>query len=91
MCTEYPSLLNKTGDWNFECIDGNFSGKVSVVPGLHIISVTASIPHDCYAVGIGDVVLWLDADNNHQNCQKNVIVESDSNDRLTLNLTGNAT
>lgn len=89
VCTESPSSLNSTGLWNFQCTDGNSSGTVSVVSGLHIISVTANVPHDCYAVGIGDVVLWL-VDEGNQTCEKNIIVESDSGVEFTSNLTGKA-
>jgi len=69
-------------------MDKNFNGTVSVVPGLHMISVTASVPQDCYAIGTDDVVLWTDGDN--RTCQKNIIVESDSGTTVfTSNLTGN--
>ena len=84
--TESP--LNTTGFWNFQCTDGNINGTVSVVPGLHIKLVTATVPQDCYAIGINDVVLWLDGDG--ETCQKNIIVESDAGVDFTSNLTGKA-
>lgn len=75
-CTESPSPLNSTGLWNFYCEDGSINGTVSVVPGLHIISVTTNVPQDCYAIGTGDVVLWV-LHGGNQTCEKNVTVESD--------------
>ena len=87
LCTEYSPPLNKTGFWNFQCVNENFTGAVSVVPGLHMISVTASVPQDCYAIGTDDVVLWIDGDN--QTCRKNIVVESDFGSiKFTSNLTG---
>ena len=83
---ESPPLLNNIGLWNFRCTDGNLNGTVSVVPGLHIISVTANVPKNCYAIGVGDVVLWLDGDN--RTCQKNITVENDFDKTIfTSNLT----
>ena len=82
------SSLNATGFWNFQCTDGSINETVSVVPGLHIKLVTATVPQDCYAIGTNDVVLWLDGDG--EACQKNIIVESDAGVDFTSNLTGKA-
>ena len=86
---ESPSALNSTGFWNFYCEDGSTNGTVSVVPGLHIISVTMSIPHDCYAIGTGDVVLWV-LDGGNRSCEKKIIIESDDGEVFTANFTGKA-
>lgn len=88
---ENASLLRETGKWNFQCSDRNLSGTVSVVPSLHVISLAAKQLHNCYAIGVGDVVSWIDS-NNHTNshtCQKSIkIIKTSFNDVVTLNLTG---
>lgn len=83
--TESPSPLDATGVWNFECTDGSANGTVSVVRGLHIVLVTASVPQDCYVIGVDDVVLWVNGDN--QTCEKSIIVESDTGIEFTSNIT----
>lgn len=65
---------------------------MSVVPGLHIILVTANVPQDCYAVGTDDVVLWLLDGPDNQTCEKSIIVENDAGVVVfTSNLTGGLT
>ena len=87
---ENASLLCETGKWNFQCSDRNLSGIVSVVPSLHVISLAAKQLHNCYAIGVGDVVSWIDSNNhtNNHTCQKSIKISFNNVD--TLNLTGKA-
>jgi len=78
--------LRQTGKWNFQCLDGNLSGTVSVVPSLHVISLAAKQLHKCYAIGLGDVVSWINGDRH--DCLNSIkIIEINSSNVIPLTLT----
>jgi len=57
------------------------------VPSLHVISLAAKQVHNCYAIGVGDVVSWID--NDDLTCLKSIkIIKTSFNNVVTLNLTG---